>query len=965
MTAARGFRFDPGRYGGKPVPVEITFTQKFLPRARPPAPGGRPTRPKRRTGPALTAVLRGRLVQLGTRRPLAAAAVIAAVRRPALPDRVRRQRALSPAAAARRRARVGLRVGAPHLRAAGDARGPARAGGDLPRRARTLQPQRDRRRRRAAARRGLAHHAARRRDPEDPGHVRRSVPRRSRRCPAWRRSCRCCRSRSCAARARARRASCSTARASRCCFTCWPGPASSTPSSSTRSSSSPAARPRRTAATWAASSTAAPRRARPDERLLDFDANLLQAGGFVRAADQAARRDGDGGRALRIPGVPARPRDQRGVALVLGLPAAARRRHAAPTAGRSSCSARATSSTRRRPTAMPNDPNPPLEPSLILGFHRLDLRLNLTQGRLSETFRAVLGYDRTLSQRHRLLGAGPPSRRSRRRGPRAASCGSSAACDGTFRRPPPGRGGAADGEPVLRDHVVARNDSTSGRRTWRRSGGRRPTCSSGPACAPTSTRTTTATKPAVDPRLTRALPPVRARICPAASPPADDDSAVWLKAQRRHLPPAAAVRAPAARPRPDAAQVRPPALVPDQRSAPRSRCARRLRSRSRASSTTWTRRSSICRSTRRRSSTDRQPHDPADERSSCRRRGPGVHRSPHRAADRPRVRSRGAAAPAGEDRPLRLDLVHALALRAVPRRRRGCRTTSIARTSSTSSRGCRCAATGTSACACSTRAASPPRRPPATTPRARHGLLSLRLSRRQARRLAQLAARLLRRRHQRRAPPRGGPAGRGPALRPAHRRRARPVRDRLVRRRASPYNRRMHMMAIAASAAVMLVAAVPARAASDTAQIKATFKAYKRSLLKNTAPRAPPSSTQGRSDDYQRMRDLQSSGAAAEVKKLSPARQAHGHPDAAADPGRRAQGHGRARRAGSRRRAGLDRQRRAVAELGAIDVDGDQASAAFVIKVKKTPIKISLRREKAPGASISDRCSRWQRPRSR
>ena len=27
------------------------------------------------------------------------------------------------------------------------------------------------------------------------------------------------------------------------------------------------------------------------------------------------------------------------------------------------------------PTAMPNDPNPPLEPSLILGFHRLDLRL--------------------------------------------------------------------------------------------------------------------------------------------------------------------------------------------------------------------------------------------------------------------------------------------------------------------------------------------------------------------------------------------------------------------------------------------------------------------------------------------------------------------------------------------------------------------------------------------------------------
>ena len=46
---------------------------------------------------------------------------------------------------------------------------------------------------------------------------------------------------------------------------------------------------------------------------------------------------------------------------------------------------------------MPIDPNPPLEPSLILGFHRLDLRLNLTQGRMAEMFRAVLGYDRTLS----------------------------------------------------------------------------------------------------------------------------------------------------------------------------------------------------------------------------------------------------------------------------------------------------------------------------------------------------------------------------------------------------------------------------------------------------------------------------------------------------------------------------------------------------------------------------------------
>ena len=84
---------------------------------------------------------------------------------------------------------------------------------------------------------------------------------------------------------------------------------------------------------------------------------------------------------------------------------------------------------------------------------------------------------------------------------------------------------------------------------------------------------------------------------------------------------------------------------------------------------------------------------------------------------RPRVRSRGAPAPAVEDRPLRLDLVHALALRAATATATGRPTTSIARTSSTWSRGCRCAATGISACACSTRAAVPPRRPPATTPR--------------------------------------------------------------------------------------------------------------------------------------------------------------------------------------------------------------------------------------------------------
>jgi TonB family protein len=77
LEAARAFRFEPGRYGGKPVPVEITFTQRFLPRAHPAVapPPGEPV-PE---GPALTSVLRGRLVELGTRLAVAHATVSALV----------------------------------------------------------------------------------------------------------------------------------------------------------------------------------------------------------------------------------------------------------------------------------------------------------------------------------------------------------------------------------------------------------------------------------------------------------------------------------------------------------------------------------------------------------------------------------------------------------------------------------------------------------------------------------------------------------------------------------------------------------------------------------------------------------------------------------------------------------------------------------------------------------------------
>jgi TonB family protein len=67
IAAAKQFAFEPGRYGGQPVPVEITFTHTFLPPPPPPPPA--------QTGPARDAVLRGKLVQLGTRQPVPGATV--------------------------------------------------------------------------------------------------------------------------------------------------------------------------------------------------------------------------------------------------------------------------------------------------------------------------------------------------------------------------------------------------------------------------------------------------------------------------------------------------------------------------------------------------------------------------------------------------------------------------------------------------------------------------------------------------------------------------------------------------------------------------------------------------------------------------------------------------------------------------------------------------------------------------
>ena len=67
VRAAEKFTFRPATYGGKPVPVEITFSHTFLPPPPPPMVVD--------GGPPLVSVLRGKLVEKGTRVPVLGATV--------------------------------------------------------------------------------------------------------------------------------------------------------------------------------------------------------------------------------------------------------------------------------------------------------------------------------------------------------------------------------------------------------------------------------------------------------------------------------------------------------------------------------------------------------------------------------------------------------------------------------------------------------------------------------------------------------------------------------------------------------------------------------------------------------------------------------------------------------------------------------------------------------------------------
>ena len=138
-------------------------------------------------------------------------------------------------------------------------------------------------------------------------------------------------------------------------------------------------------------------RARRDEHLIDLDANLLQAGGLVRQPIKAI------GATATIAGRYGYP------GFILGL-ATNRvslqywdyqlRLDGGTSNNGWTVFAFGARDELDRPaaTAASNDPNPPLEPALILSFHRLDMRLHRTYGNVVTSYRAVLGYDRTSSQ---------------------------------------------------------------------------------------------------------------------------------------------------------------------------------------------------------------------------------------------------------------------------------------------------------------------------------------------------------------------------------------------------------------------------------------------------------------------------------------------------------------------------------------------------------------------------------------
>lgn len=522
VAAVKNFRFEPARFGGVPVPVEITFTHSFLPPPPPPP-------PPRDDGPAPSSVLRGRLIELGTRAPVGGATVTAT-------------------------------VGDRHYTAEGDVRGrfvlplppgPARisviaAGHNRFLQQEALVPnqelvvtyylERDRydpyeivvigEQRREEVSRIALRGAEIKQIPGtfgDPFRVVQALP-------------------GVASVVSLlpfpiiRGASPSSTgflldgKRVPLLFHLFAGPSVIHPTFIDELLFYPGGAPVLYGGYTAGIIDGVTARARPDERLIDFDANLLQVGGLVRqpvpqlgATVTAAARYG-------YPG------------LLLGLATnqaslsywdyQLRLDGGNPRSGWTVFAFGAQDQLDTVPAnADPNDLNPPLEPSLILGFHRLDVRYQRSYGRLDLTARAVTGYDRTRSRSPGhggltdfALWSGEPSLRARfRQSDRLTLVGG---LEASYRdiAQRPGTAGTAD--PFA--SITASLDkfyiaSGLAEALWRP----RPSWLIRPGVRADVYADGTASKSAADPRLTvryklgrRDLPDV---------PPDRDDSGIWLK----------------------------------------------------------------------------------------------------------------------------------------------------------------------------------------------------------------------------------------------------------------------------------------------------------------------------------------------------------------------------------------------------------------------------------------------------
>ena len=526
VAAAHAFRFEPGRFGGAPVPVEITFTHTFLPRPPPP-----PVATDE--GPARTSVRRGRLVELGTRAPVTGATVTAVVG----------DRHYTVDADVRGRFRLPLPPGAARVSVYAANHNPFTQNETLApaqELAVTYLVERDRydpyeivvvgeHRREEVSRitlRGAEIHEI----PGtfgDPFRVIQTLPGVSSvvsllPVPI--------------VRGASPSASGYLLDGTRVpmLFHLLAGPSVIHPEFIDEIQFYPGGAPAPYGGYTGGIIDGRTRRAQPDEHLLDFDIANLQAGGFVRepikeigATFTAAARYGYPGLILglltnqlslsywdyqlRLDG--GNPRNGWTVFMFgaqdeLDTPAA---------------------------TAMAGQASPPLTPALILGFHRLDLRDHQTQGRLEESFRAVLGYDHTVSQGtdFNVLSAEPHASLLWTQSPRLKL---SAGVEGSARKldqAPTAVGGANAFSALTSQLGTAYSESAYLEAIWRPT----PVVLIRPGVRGDAYEDNTADKSAVDPRLT-----VRYKLFDRDLPDlvrGSDDSAAWLKASAGiyHQPP--------------------------------------------------------------------------------------------------------------------------------------------------------------------------------------------------------------------------------------------------------------------------------------------------------------------------------------------------------------------------------------------------------------------------------------------